>query len=92
MKSTGIVRKIDELGRVVIPKELRRTLDMNIKDPIEIFVDHDQVILQKYKVQTACAVTGEITPYNQKFEGDIWLSPKGIRILADELEKNNVTN
>ncbi len=49
MKSTGIVRKVDELGRIVLPIELRRTLDINIKDPLEIFVDGNQVILQKYE-------------------------------------------
>lgn len=48
MKSTGIVRKIDELGRLVIPKELRRILDLNEKDPVEIFTDGDQIILRKY--------------------------------------------
>lgn len=46
MKSTGIVRKVDELGRVVIPIELRRTLDINIKDALEIYVDDDQIILK----------------------------------------------
>lgn len=48
MKATGIVRKIDELGRVVLPIELRRTLGMDIKDPLEIFVDGNQIILKKY--------------------------------------------
>ena len=46
MKSTGIVRKVDELGRIVLPIELRRTLDINIKDSIEIFTDADKIILQ----------------------------------------------
>jgi transcriptional pleiotropic regulator of transition state genes len=48
MKSTGIVRKVDELGRVVIPIELRRTLGIAEKDAFEIFVDGDKVILRKY--------------------------------------------
>ena len=48
MKSTGIVRKVDELGRIVIPKELRTTLDINEKDALEIFVEGDMVILKKY--------------------------------------------
>lgn len=52
MKSTGIVRKVDELGRVVIPIELRRTLAINIKDSLEIYVDGEQIILKKY--QPAC--------------------------------------
>jgi AbrB family transcriptional regulator (stage V sporulation protein T) len=49
MKATGIVRRIDELGRVVIPKEIRRTLRIKVADPLEIFVDHDgEIILKKY--------------------------------------------
>jgi transcriptional pleiotropic regulator of transition state genes len=49
MKSTGIVRKVDELGRCVIPIELRRTLNINEGDGLEIFVDGDKVILRKYE-------------------------------------------
>ncbi|AVK95585.1 AbrB/MazE/SpoVT family DNA-binding domain-containing protein [Lysinibacillus sphaericus] len=48
MKSTGIVRKVDELGRIVLPKELRRTLGIEEKDPVEIYIDGNQIILQKY--------------------------------------------
>lgn len=49
MKATGIVRRIDDLGRVVIPKEIRRTLRIREGDPLEIYVDHDgEVILKKY--------------------------------------------
>jgi AbrB family transcriptional regulator (stage V sporulation protein T) len=49
MKATGIVRRIDELGRVVIPKEIRKTLRIKVADPLEIFVDHDgEIILKKY--------------------------------------------
>ncbi len=47
MKSTGIVRKIDDLGRVVIPKELRRTLNINECDPLEIFIEDESIILKK---------------------------------------------
>lgn len=48
MKSTGIVRKVDDLGRIVLPIELRRTLDIDIKDPLEIFVEGNTIVLQKY--------------------------------------------
>jgi transcriptional pleiotropic regulator of transition state genes len=48
MKSTGIVRKVDALGRVVLPIELRRILDIEEKDSIEIFVDNDSIVLKKY--------------------------------------------
>ena len=49
MKSTGIVRKVDELGRVVIPIETRRTLGLNEKDQVEIFIDGENIILKKYE-------------------------------------------
>jgi looped-hinge helix DNA binding domain, AbrB family len=49
MKSTGITRKVDELGRVVIPIELRRTLQIEEKDPLEIYVDGERIILKKYE-------------------------------------------
>lgn len=49
MKSTGIVRKIDELGRIVLPIELRRTLDISEKDSVEIYVEQDTIMLKKYK-------------------------------------------
>ena len=52
MKATGIVRKVDELGRIVLPIELRRTLNIEIKDPLEIYVDGESIMLKKY--QTAC--------------------------------------
>lgn len=48
MKATGIVRRIDELGRIVIPKEIRRVLRIREGDPIEIFTDADSVVLKKY--------------------------------------------
>jgi len=49
MKSTGIVRKVDQLGRVVIPKELRRTLNIAEADALEIYVDENTIMLKKYK-------------------------------------------
>ena len=61
MKSTGIVRKVDELGRVVIPIELRRVLGVSERDPMEIYTDGDKIILKKYSAANTCAVTGEIT-------------------------------
>jgi len=57
MKATGIVRRVDELGRVVIPIDLRRTLNIEEKDGLEIFVDNDRIILQKRG--PACVFCGE---------------------------------
>ena len=56
MKSTGIVRKVDELGRIVLPIELRRTLDIAERDELEIYLDDDKVVLKKY--EPACIFCG----------------------------------
>ncbi len=67
MKSTGIVRQIDHLGRVVIPKELRNTLGIMDKDPLEIFVEGDRIVLRKY--HPTCIFCGEeenVTEYKDK--------------------------
>ena len=49
MKTTGIVRKVDELGRIVLPVELRRTLKIEIRDPLEIYTDGNRIVLKKYE-------------------------------------------
>lgn len=59
MKSTGMVRRIDYLGRVVIPKEIRRNLCIQEMDPLEIFVDGDTVVLRKY--ERGCMCCGDYT-------------------------------
>ena len=56
MKSTGIVRKVDELGRIVLPIELRRTLDIAERDSLEIYVSEDNIVLKKY--QPTCVFCG----------------------------------
>lgn len=56
MKTTGIVRKVDELGRIVLPIELRRTLDIEERDALEIYLDGDKIILSKY--EPACIFCG----------------------------------
>lgn len=66
MKNTGIVRKLDPLGRIVLPKELRKTLKLEEKDPIEIFVEGDLIILKKY--EPACVFCGEAANV-EKFRG-----------------------
>lgn len=87
MKSTGIVRKVDDLGRVVLPIELRRTLEIAEKDPIEIFIDDDKIILKKYKADMTCAVTGEVSEDNIRLlDGKLILSPEGARQLLSKIE------
>lgn len=67
MKSTGIVRKLDELGRVVIPKEIRNKLDIEQKDPIEIFIDGTSIILRKFESGCIfCNNSVDLTSYKNK--------------------------
>jgi len=56
MKATGIVRKVDQLGRVVLPIELRRVFNIEVNDPLEILVDNDRIVLRKY--EPACLFCG----------------------------------
>lgn len=87
MKSTGIVRKVDELGRVVIPIELRRILDIHEKDALEIYVDHDEIVLKKYTPNMTCPITGETSDENVSFaDGKLVLSPEGAKHLAEEIQ------
>lgn len=67
MKSTGIVRKVDELGRIVLPIELRRTMNIEVKDALEIYVDGDQIVLKKYEPSCIfCGNAKEIIHYKGK--------------------------
>ena len=64
MKATGIVRKVDELGRIVLPVEMRRTLDIAEKDALEIYVEGTSVILKKYKPSCIfCDATKNVTMF-----------------------------
>ncbi|MFW6269570.1 MAG: AbrB/MazE/SpoVT family DNA-binding domain-containing protein [Bacillota bacterium] len=80
MKSTGIVRKIDELGRMVIPKELRNTMDIKRKDPMEIYVEGDKIILKKY--QPGCVFCGNV---------EDTVEYKGKMVCKDCIEKSSET-
>ncbi|MEI3613537.1 AbrB/MazE/SpoVT family DNA-binding domain-containing protein [Pseudogracilibacillus sp. SO30301A] len=89
MKSTGMVRKVDELGRVVIPIELRRSLGIKERDAIEIFVDEDQIVLKKYVPNMACHITGKNTNDNVALaKGKIVLSPEGAKALVNEIQQS----
>ncbi|HDR7255146.1 TPA: AbrB/MazE/SpoVT family DNA-binding domain-containing protein [Bacillus pacificus] len=88
MKSTGITRKVDELGRIVIPMELRRTIGIKEKDPVEIFVENENIILKKYEPGGVCAITGEISNRNISLaNGKINLSPEGAKVIIKEIEE-----
>ncbi|MBQ7330541.1 MAG: AbrB/MazE/SpoVT family DNA-binding domain-containing protein [Oscillospiraceae bacterium] len=67
MKSTGIVRKVDELGRIVLPIELRRVLDIAERDELEIFMENERIILQKYEpCCTFCGASNSLVSYKGK--------------------------
>lgn len=79
MKSTGIVRKVDELGRIVLPIEMRRTLDIAEKDALEIYVEGTSVILKKYKPSCIfCDSNKDIVQFKGKN-----ICPKCLRELTD---------
>lgn len=90
MKSTGILRKVDQLGRVVIPSELRKVLDIKEKTPIGIYVEGNQIIFQKYQAYPACVITGEITKENKVYSGNLILSPEGAEQLFNQLKNENI--
>ncbi|HDR8111927.1 AbrB/MazE/SpoVT family DNA-binding domain-containing protein [Bacillus thuringiensis] len=88
MKSTRILRKIDHLGRIVIPRETRRVLEIEKKDLVEIFVEGESIILQKYKEYDVCPITGEVPVLHIKLgDGNLTLSPRGAKQLMQELEQ-----
>lgn len=88
MKSTGITRKVDELGRVVLPIELRRTLGIAEKDPLEIFIEDDKIILKKYRANMTCLVTGEVNDSNFVLaDGKVTVSTDGANYLYNQLKK-----
>lgn len=78
MKATGIVRRIDDLGRVVIPKEIRRTLRIREGDPLEIFVDRDgEIILKKY------SPIGELGEFAQEYADSLYKTMGHVACIAD---------
>lgn len=78
MRATGIVRRIDELGRVVIPKEIRRTLRIREGDPLEIFTDHDgEVVLKKY------SPIGEISAIAKDYTDSLHRTLGHIALISD---------
>ena len=67
MKSTGILKSVDELGRIVLPKKMRENLDIDIRDQVELFVEGDRIILKKYMPTCIfCDSDEEIVIFNGK--------------------------
>ena len=83
MKSTGIIRKVDELGRVVIPIEIRNKFDIAEKDPIEIYVDGSSIVLKKYEPNCIfCGSNKNLVNYNEKL-----VCEKCIEKLGKQIDK-----
>ncbi|MDQ0482684.1 AbrB/MazE/SpoVT family DNA-binding domain-containing protein [Guptibacillus hwajinpoensis] len=88
MKSTGILRRVDQLGRIVIPIELRRVLGIETTDALEIFVENDAVILKKYTPRMTCQVTGDVSSRNISLAGgNIVLSPEAAKEVLEQLRE-----
>ncbi|WP_176586060.1 AbrB/MazE/SpoVT family DNA-binding domain-containing protein [Priestia megaterium] len=85
MKSTGIVRKVDQLGRVVVPIELRKILNIDTGDHMEIFLEDNHIRIKKFEEFYRCAITGDITPQNRRYANGLVLSPLGAEILFNQL-------
>jgi transcriptional pleiotropic regulator of transition state genes len=68
MKSAGVVRKVDQLGRIVLPKSLRKRYQMNEGDPIEILVQGDHIILERYRPKCVfCSSVDEVSEFKEKY-------------------------
>lgn len=80
MKSTGIVRKIDSLGRIVLPIELRKSLAIDVKDPVEILVKDDCIVLKKY--EHTCIICGERKPRLRVFKGKLLCTECNRKLLS----------
>ncbi|HDR8197727.1 AbrB/MazE/SpoVT family DNA-binding domain-containing protein [Bacillus thuringiensis] len=91
MKNTGVARKVDELGRVVIPVELRRTLGITEGRVLDFYVEGENIVLRKY--EKSCFVTGEVSETNIKLLGGrMFLSKEGATELLDLIQKSGLAH
>ncbi|MGG2090942.1 AbrB/MazE/SpoVT family DNA-binding domain-containing protein [Priestia aryabhattai] len=86
MRGLSTLRKIDAIGRIVIPIELRKVLDIDKDDSVEILLEEDHIEIKKYKEYNECAITGEITTENRKYANNLVLSPSVAEILYKEIK------
>lgn len=88
MLSTGVVRSIDELGRIVVPVEIRRMLNIFERDAVEIFLDGEKIILKRYFPKMCCRITGEVSDDNlQLADGKLIVSREAARQLSKEIKE-----
>ncbi|PEA01708.1 AbrB/MazE/SpoVT family DNA-binding domain-containing protein [Bacillus cereus] len=91
MKNTGVARKVDELGRVVIPVELRRTLGITEGTALDFHIDDENIVLRKH--EKSCFVTGEVSENNiELLGGRMFLSKEGIIELLDLIQKSGMAH
>lgn len=91
MKSTGTIRKVDNLGRIVIPSEVRSLWEIETGDALEIYTEGDCIILKKYEPNMECIVTGEASEENIRVaDRNIVLSPEGAQQLMREIQQINL--
>ncbi|HZG12719.1 MAG TPA: AbrB/MazE/SpoVT family DNA-binding domain-containing protein [Kurthia gibsonii] len=89
MKSTGIVRKVDGLGRIVLPKELRNVLKIYEGTPLEILVEDERIIVQKFVSSKACVITGVVSDDNIEVSGK-YFSKQALGSVAKALQESEV--
>ncbi|WP_259384142.1 AbrB/MazE/SpoVT family DNA-binding domain-containing protein [Bacillus thuringiensis] len=91
MKNTDVARKVDELGRVVIPVELRRTLGVIEGTTLDFHVEGENIVLRKY--ENSCFVTGEVSETNiELLGGRMFLSKEGVIELLDLIQKSGLAH
>ncbi|HFU7075474.1 AbrB/MazE/SpoVT family DNA-binding domain-containing protein [Bacillus cereus] len=91
MKNTGVARKVDELGRVVLPVELRRTLGIVEGTRLDFHVEGENIVLRKY--ENSCFVTGEVSETNlELLSGRMFLSKEGAIELLDLIQKSGMAH
>ncbi|UDW00820.1 AbrB/MazE/SpoVT family DNA-binding domain-containing protein [Bacillus cereus] len=91
MKNTGVARKVDELGRIVIPVELRRTLGIVEGTTLDFHIEGENIVLRKY--ENSCFVTGEVSETNiELLGGRMFLSKEGAIELLDLIQKSGMAH
>lgn len=92
----GYLRKIDQLGRIVIPIDFRRIYNIKEGDLVEIEQSEGGVYIKKHIKISPCVITGKVSSHNIKLPGDVSISPEGLEILLELIEhkksKNNLNN
>lgn len=83
----SLIQKVDDSGRIVIPKDIRNYSDIKLEDPIKMSIDGDKLIIEKHKPANACMITGEISTENLSLvNGQITLSKEAAKQVIHEIE------